>query len=190
MNYISLKEAAELCSYSQEYLSLRARRGKLKAVKFGRNWMTKKEWLDEYLAGAEQYHDLIESKKKKVVIVSEPLPPANLPVDKLIQIKFGLRDIRPSLVAILVTVLLGIGWFSARENALQAYAFLSPLVAEIGKAGDSLIQSGAESLASVSDDVQTLSDTAYLAAINRETTLNFTAKAFGEYSRWLKGIIE
>ena len=47
--YISLQEAAECCSYSQEYLSLRARQGKLKSVKFGRNWVTKKEWVEEYL---------------------------------------------------------------------------------------------------------------------------------------------
>jgi len=48
-NYISLTEATRYCNYSQEYLSLRARQGKLKAVKFGRNWVTKKEWLNEYL---------------------------------------------------------------------------------------------------------------------------------------------
>ncbi len=47
--YISLQEAAKYRNYSQEYLSLRAHRGKLKAVKFGRNWVTKKEWLEEYL---------------------------------------------------------------------------------------------------------------------------------------------
>ncbi|MCK4473933.1 hypothetical protein KAU40_01580 [Candidatus Parcubacteria bacterium] len=47
--YISLQEATEYCDYSQEYLSLRARQGKLKSVKFGRNWVTKKEWLEEYI---------------------------------------------------------------------------------------------------------------------------------------------
>ncbi|PIZ70495.1 MAG: hypothetical protein COY11_02545, partial [Candidatus Portnoybacteria bacterium CG_4_10_14_0_2_um_filter_44_20] len=47
--YISLTEASELCSHSQEYLSLRARQGKLRAVKLGRNWVTTKEWLSEYL---------------------------------------------------------------------------------------------------------------------------------------------
>ena len=47
-NYISLQEATKYCSYSQEYLSLRARQGSLEAVKFGRNWVTKKEWLKEY----------------------------------------------------------------------------------------------------------------------------------------------
>lgn len=47
--YISLQEAARHCEYSQEYLSLRARQGKLKALKIGRNWVTKKEWIEDYL---------------------------------------------------------------------------------------------------------------------------------------------
>jgi len=47
--YISLREAMEYCDYSQEYLSLRARQGKLKAIKIGRNWATKKEWVLDYL---------------------------------------------------------------------------------------------------------------------------------------------
>lgn len=46
--YISLREAAKLCSYSQDYLSLRARQGKLKALKLGRNWVTTQEWLRQY----------------------------------------------------------------------------------------------------------------------------------------------
>ena len=48
-DYISLTEATRYCDYSQEYLSLRARQGKLKSVKFGKKWVTKKEWLEEYL---------------------------------------------------------------------------------------------------------------------------------------------
>jgi len=47
--FISLNEAANLCSYTQEYLSLLARRGHLKAQKIGRNWFTKKDWLREYI---------------------------------------------------------------------------------------------------------------------------------------------
>ena len=43
--YISLQEATKYCGYAQEYLSLRARQGKLKAVKIGRNWVTTKEWV-------------------------------------------------------------------------------------------------------------------------------------------------
>ncbi|MBI4128925.1 MAG: hypothetical protein HY460_02630, partial [Parcubacteria group bacterium] len=49
--YITLAEAARKCSYTQEYLSLRARQGKLRAQKVGRNWVTTEEWLQEYLAG-------------------------------------------------------------------------------------------------------------------------------------------
>jgi len=69
--YISLEEATHYCNYSQEYLSLRARQKKLKAIKFGRNWVTKKEWLKEYLKKVEIY------KNKKII-----LPPENLPIEK------------------------------------------------------------------------------------------------------------
>ena len=48
VKYVSLAEAAKHSSYSQDYLSLRARQGKLKAVKQGRNWVTTLEWLEEY----------------------------------------------------------------------------------------------------------------------------------------------
>ena len=47
--YILLSEASELCTYSQEYLSLLARRGLLRAEKTGRTWYTKKEWLRMYI---------------------------------------------------------------------------------------------------------------------------------------------
>ena len=47
--YISLQEAAQCCQYSQEYLSLRARQGKLKAVKIRSNWLNKKEWTKAYV---------------------------------------------------------------------------------------------------------------------------------------------
>jgi len=46
--YISLKEATKYCDYSLEYLSLLARKGKLPAVKFKRDWMTTREAIEEY----------------------------------------------------------------------------------------------------------------------------------------------
>ena len=46
---ISLQDASVYSGYSQKYLNLRARQGKLKAFKAGRNWMTSKEWVDEFL---------------------------------------------------------------------------------------------------------------------------------------------
>lgn len=50
--FLTLAEAAKLVGYTPEYLNLRARQKKLKAIKIGRNWHTKKEWVDEFLAGA------------------------------------------------------------------------------------------------------------------------------------------
>jgi Fic family protein len=46
--WISLREAAESTPYSQEYLSLLARTGRLDAKKAGRNWMTTRRAVEEY----------------------------------------------------------------------------------------------------------------------------------------------
>ncbi|MFQ5887798.1 MAG: Fic family protein, partial [Candidatus Hydrothermarchaeales archaeon] len=45
---IPLKELAKTSPYSQEYLSLRARQGKLAAVKIGKTWHASKRALKEY----------------------------------------------------------------------------------------------------------------------------------------------
>ena len=57
--YISLHKASKYCPYSQDYLSLRARQGKLKAIKLGRNWVTTIEWIDDYI---EKTQDFFEKK--------------------------------------------------------------------------------------------------------------------------------
>jgi excisionase family DNA binding protein len=46
---LSLAEASKLAPYSQEYLSLLARRGKIAAVKVGRNWKVSEAAIQEYL---------------------------------------------------------------------------------------------------------------------------------------------
>ena len=46
--YITLAEAAKNTPYSQEYLSLLARKGKIEAIKIGRNWHVKKKNVKEY----------------------------------------------------------------------------------------------------------------------------------------------
>jgi hypothetical protein len=61
--YISMADAAKLCSYEQDYLSLLARRGDLRAEKKGRNWFTKVEWLNAYL----------EAKKPNEIITPETI---------------------------------------------------------------------------------------------------------------------
>jgi len=47
--FISLKEAAQYCDYSQEYLSLLARKGEIAAIKINKNWMTTREAIEEYI---------------------------------------------------------------------------------------------------------------------------------------------
>ncbi len=47
--YISLEEASKGSPYSQEYLSLLSRKGKIDSIKIGRNWFIKKKILDNYV---------------------------------------------------------------------------------------------------------------------------------------------
>jgi Fic family protein len=47
--YIRLSEAANLCDYGIEYLSYLARTGRLAAIKVGRNWMTTREAIIDYV---------------------------------------------------------------------------------------------------------------------------------------------
>src|SRR3989344_5495495 len=53
-NYITLAEAAEGTPYSQEYLSLLARKGKLPAQKIGRNWYTTRKVVLDYIETQSQ----------------------------------------------------------------------------------------------------------------------------------------
>jgi len=52
--WIPLREAAKLVSYSQDYLSLLARTGKLEAVKRGRIWHTTRRALERYVASVTE----------------------------------------------------------------------------------------------------------------------------------------
>jgi len=52
--FISLAEAAELTEYKQDYLGLLCRRRKLKGKKIGRNWVTTKEWVFEYVENVKK----------------------------------------------------------------------------------------------------------------------------------------
>ncbi|GHT83603.1 cell division protein Fic [Spirochaetia bacterium] len=47
--YIRLREAAKLCGYSIEYLSYLARTGRLGSIKIGKNWVTTREAVMDYL---------------------------------------------------------------------------------------------------------------------------------------------
>jgi len=98
IQYISLKDAAQFCNYSQEYLSLRARQGKLRATKIGRNWVTTHVWILEYVDRAEKleetgvqdnlYPGLHMQPAESEDIRSQPPgakyvePPENIPIEE------------------------------------------------------------------------------------------------------------
>lgn len=54
LELITLKEAAEYCGLSRDYLIQLANRGRLKAHKYGRFWLTTKEAIDEYIASRKK----------------------------------------------------------------------------------------------------------------------------------------
>ena len=110
--YISLQEATKFCQHSQEYLSLRARQGKLKALKLGRNWVTKKEWMEEYLKNVDEYNDQVNAKK----IVRPPeIPPIKKPMPHLAA-KLPAAGIRFGFVVALTFVLLASGLVFGKED--------------------------------------------------------------------------
>jgi hypothetical protein len=55
-NLISVSQAARLTPYTGEYLSLLARKGKLKAFKISRDWITSREVVLEYVKKQEKKH--------------------------------------------------------------------------------------------------------------------------------------
>jgi hypothetical protein len=53
---LSISEVAKGTPYSAEYLSLLARKGKLKAVKISRDWLTTREAVLAYVEEQRQKH--------------------------------------------------------------------------------------------------------------------------------------
>ena len=151
-DYISLQEATRHCSYSQEYLSLRARQGKLKAIKFGRNWVTKEEWLGEYLQQIEEYNRMVMRNKpsssppprlaawsgarylnnKKVL--KETSPPENLPIE--IERPVSSISISLGFVTALTFILAITTIFYSQETFRNAYQNATPLIVELNESFD------------------------------------------------------
>jgi len=135
VQYISLQEATQYCSYSRDYLKLRARQGKLKAVKIGRNWITKKEWVKEYVERIEEYNNNNLHTEKFVAL------PKNLPVKPLSRqwSFFQIRQPRFALIVGLAFVLLTAGIVSGKESLRNVYQDLEPYTYIIGQAGDIIV---------------------------------------------------
>lgn len=129
--YISLKEASKSCDYTQEYLSLRARQGKLKSVKFGKNWITTKEWITEYIKKSQEYNNTHNKKDRKIINfrkIEATLQPPTQPVTgdaevkkiKIIKVPENLPikkepRLRASFAAALVVVLFLAGGFFSQK---------------------------------------------------------------------------
>ena len=141
--YISLTEATHYCNYSQEYLSLRARNGKLKAIKQGRNWVTKKEWITKYVQGIEKYNSSLMAKKKVETVkktIPKPIktkeirveakPPENLPIER--KIKKTKVKLLPPMIALLSVSLFVLGFFVGERSFQPAKNFIVGASKEAG----------------------------------------------------------
>jgi excisionase family DNA binding protein len=54
---ISISDAASITSYSPEFIRMLARSGKLQAVKIGRDWMTTRDAILDYLHKQQHRHE-------------------------------------------------------------------------------------------------------------------------------------
>jgi len=102
---ISLQDATKYCSYSQEYLSLLARLGKLRSVKLGRNWVTTNEWLTEYLKRIEEHNNNFRNNLKPAKIVPSP---QNLPVEILPRTIWQGWSLGLAIFSILILLMFGV----------------------------------------------------------------------------------
>lgn len=64
--FIPLQDAAKQLGTSRDYLNVLVHRGKLKAQKMGRNWVTTRQWVDEYLAEKNRGDSELELEKLKL----------------------------------------------------------------------------------------------------------------------------
>jgi len=156
--YISLSEATKYCNYSQEYLSLRARQGKLKAVKFGRNWVTKKEWLEEYL-----------KRNKKLI-----QPPENLPIEKTPVLRFG-------FVFSLVLALAIFSFALGKDSLKATFQELEPQISKINQPVEDFLADCAQSISMVAQEIAKTKFGSQLAEIGKTSSQNLR-----DYFSWLK----
>ena len=70
--WISIQEAAHHAPYSQEYLSLLARRGKIFAKKIGRNWYTTHKALERYISEQALLSPIAKQFNSTVELASAP----------------------------------------------------------------------------------------------------------------------
>lgn len=190
--YISLQAAARLCRYSQNYLSLRARQKKLKAQKIGRNWVTTKAWLYEYIAQVGDVKKMNVAKipevrpEQKIIKVQQITlpPPENLPIGEPASL-FSKKPIFTFVRAEVITVSLFFfvfsslmfgkeGMFRAMEVAVAQTQNVIEDVAIITGRMDDL------SIADIRETVYRFGDEVKENAINTVYNLNAAVQELGE----------
>lgn len=72
--FIPLSKAAKEIGRTSEHLNLLVRQGKLKAEKLGRNWYTKKEWVDEFFSSKKKPEKKKQLKSKSPSDLLKNLP--------------------------------------------------------------------------------------------------------------------
>ena len=105
--FIRLAVAAKQWGVSQDYLRFLIFKKKLRGEKFGRNWVTKREWLEEYFSQIKRRYVDTETLSPNVQIHSY-LPSSSLPEYEITQNEVGVKDVvirpilkqKPSLVAV------------------------------------------------------------------------------------------
>ena len=67
VDFVTLADAAKISGYAPGHLNLLCRKGILKGKKFGRNWQTTREWLNEflYLSGSSEIKHYVRRRKKQ-----------------------------------------------------------------------------------------------------------------------------
>ena len=169
-----MQEASKYCQYTQEYLSLRARQKKLKAVKQGRNWFTTTDWLLEYIGEAKGYKERIAENRKEEKETdgsSESFkfvqPPVNLPVEGLFPASPSMRVLprqklgTPELFKVagafaIVIVLLGYASVLSRDTLREVSRELEPaqyFTSSVGSAGKSYLNWFEENLFGLTNEI-------------------------------------
>ena len=72
--FITLSEASKISGYTPEHLNLLCRKGILRGKKFGRNWHTTREWINEFLFLPKTVYKKKYKRRKKRNLNVQNLP--------------------------------------------------------------------------------------------------------------------
>ncbi len=95
LEYIPLSEAGKILNTSRDYMNVLVRRGKLRAVKLGRNWVTTMEWIEQYkglkVSEFNGAQDLEKAEKDELRILKSSLI---LEREKVLEAKARIPEIK------------------------------------------------------------------------------------------------